>query len=160
VTEEVAEPRTDVAPVRVATSPQTWAGHDALRHASIEPGVALIQVATAQRHGEIPGAFELPVFDVVSDDHRVDGEALTRLLGDAGLLAEDQMIVVGRGFEDGALAWFLLDRVADLPAVRLYPGGMERYRRVALLPLHEQVEEPAEAPATGGSQLDDREVDG
>jgi 3-mercaptopyruvate sulfurtransferase SseA len=155
------DPDVEPAGLRVPEVPPVWAGHDALRHASIEPNVAVVQAGTPGRYGEIPGAFRVSVDGVMKDGGPdVERDELIRRLGDAGLLAEDQMIVIGDGLEDGALAWFVLSRVAELPAVRLYPGGMERYRRVGLLPLEPPANGARGAGSGGASQLDDREADG
>jgi 3-mercaptopyruvate sulfurtransferase SseA len=154
------DPHAEPVELRVPEVPQVWAGHDALRHASIEPNVAVVQVGTPGRYGEIPGAFRVSLAGVMKDAPDVERDELIRRLGDAGLLAEDQMIVIGDGLKDGALAWFVLSRVAELPAVRLYPGGMERYRRVGLLPLEPPANTGRGAGSGGASQLDDREADG
>jgi 3-mercaptopyruvate sulfurtransferase SseA len=148
------------APLHVPSVPLTWAGEEALRHATIEPDVAIVQVASPEPQPRVPGAYELAAERMVPSGDAPDTRGMLQRLADKGLLAEEQIVVLGAGLEDGALGWFLLDRVAELPEVRLYPGGLARYRGHAHLPLEDVEKAREKAPSEGGTQLDDREVGG
>lgn len=166
-----------VSPLHVPAMPVVWAGDEAMRHASIEPDVAIVQIADGSERWKVPGAFDLELAALLgAEDGGADDaetaapspESLIRELADNGLLAEEQVVVIGDGLTDGALGWFLLDSVAELPEVRLYAGGLERYRDHPHLPVMRGARAsrnaPSESPAEGRSgasgQLDDREVDG
>ena len=148
------------APLHVPSVPLTWAGEEALRHATIEPDVAIVQVSSPEPHPRVPGAYELAAARLALSSGAPDVRSMLQRLADEGLLAEEQIIVLGNELEDGALGWFLLDRVAELPEVRLYPGGLARYREHAHLPLRDVQKALEKGSPEGGTQLDDRKVGG
>jgi 3-mercaptopyruvate sulfurtransferase SseA len=152
--------RRGAAPLHVPSAPLTWADEAALRHATIEPDVAIVQVGSAGPGPKVPGAYGLSPEDILSSRGAPSSRAMMQRLADRGILAEEQVVVLGSGLQDGALGWFLLDRVAGLAEVRLYPGGLARYRKHAQLPLMHAEKPRGKRPSEGGAKLDDREVGG
>ena len=90
--------------------------------------------------GSIPGALRWPILQRqaagASGAARApfDIAALERSAAAAGLFAERELVVVGDGLEDGALAWFLLRYGLGVRDAKLFPGGVAAWREHPTLP--------------------------
>jgi len=122
------------APDRMPARPPSLATLDALRRATADGEVAIVDVRPPGSPGGIPGSLALPLAPIVLQDGRIDRKVLLEEAEAAGILAETEILVLGNDLSEGAGAWFLLERVLGLRHVRLYPGGFDRYLSWPQLP--------------------------
>ncbi len=117
------EPRIPARPTSLATLEQ-------LRIATANGDPALLDAGTVEA-GALAGAARLRLARLVGGNGVVDLAAARQAALEAGLGAETEVIVLGDGPQDGALAWLIVARHVKVPLVRLFPGGLARWRRAA-----------------------------
>lgn len=120
--------------LRIRSRPFTIARFEEVRRAVSSPEGAFVDVRRTRTGGAIPGALDWPLPDRPAAGASIDLPTLRRTADDAGLLAERELVVVGEALEDGAWGWFLLRRGLGLRGARLYPGGIDAWRRSPSLP--------------------------
>jgi thiosulfate/3-mercaptopyruvate sulfurtransferase len=139
------------APVRVYARPPALASLEFVREATARPDGAIVDVRAVapdpggsdDHLGTIPGALRwpLPLLSVTRATGATgaiaaafDLAALERSASAAGLFAEREPVIVGDGFEDGALGWFLLRHGLGVRDAKLFPGGVAAWRDHPALP--------------------------
>jgi thiosulfate/3-mercaptopyruvate sulfurtransferase len=141
-------PPTDPRPVRIPARPPALASLEFVRGATARPEGAIVDVRDGaedparggEEGGSIPGALiwplppPLPSGTTRAAGAPFDVAAIEQSAAAAGLFAEREIVVVGHGFEDGALGWFLLRHALGVRDAKLFPGGVAAWREHPTLP--------------------------
>jgi 3-mercaptopyruvate sulfurtransferase SseA len=148
VVREAPPSRAAVFRIHVPSRPDALASLEWVRERTARPEGAVVDVRSGRDgspngNGTIPGALawtlpQRPAGPTGGADPRFDLAGLERSATAAGIFAERELIVVGSGLEDGALAWFVLRHGLGLRDARLFPGGIAAWRRHPGLPFAPQ----------------------
>lgn len=137
-TERVSKPAPG-ARLTISTTPAEIASLKQVRAATALPNPLLLDVRSLSAGPGIPGAKRLPLGGLIPDG-RYDAAHVETAVGESSLFHENELLIVGEGASDGAAAWFVLRRLVGLANVRLYPEGMNGWRRHGSLPGNDQHE--------------------